>query len=553
MITNKYLEYDAPKKGDLYITNRKGDAVIDFNTILLEASKETGVPLLEKNNFLYIVFKNIMEEASKKFNTCKTSFLHTIIFLTMMFQGEIYEISKTIPYESLKNKNFRMDDLQMYPMSANLADMLNVLLMDGFPRFVSYKSDDLKNRWFDGIDYVPISLFRDYSYTFLQNNLDLWCLDYIESEVQKMYSRHIKLVIAWVDKDTKTDDLERIRSILRVEGYFALFQNIDVLNASFYRPSEDEEDLKYPKLVQKYAEYDYFEKEEFNRYIRVPDESFQEVIDFYDQAALNPDVRNIFISLYRGTPNGKLIDALITATRNQKQVFVYVEMLARGNEDTNLQIVKQLLKEANQAYLRIRMSYLGMKVHAKMGLVIMNDGRMIVHMATGNFNEATTKVYTDYHTIGTNADAIRTAVDGFSAIEGRYPMQQKIKEKILKAIRTEAFNGPAGRICLKCNHFLDDDIVRELRMASSCGARVKLIVRTSLITDCQEIGAEITTVVGQFLEHERIYMFGSGDDITVYMSSSDLLFRNLYKRMEGMFEVLDPELCRELAFKMWGD
>ncbi len=553
MNKNRYLADASDDRHSSYprVFGAKEDGALYFNSAILTIASRPDTPVMERLNYLQIVYKNIMELLGRIGNSISDQKFHQLYLYAFMFIQQINQTLEQYPV----NRHFYSadpDTLQTYLGNPGDPDLQLVLDLQNPEHLVGYRKSDLKGIWFDGVREIPISFHRDFNYEHILNNLDLWCEPYMHRVSQEMNARKLRLVTAWVDKSTDLNSLKDIRVRLRKMGLFPLFMNIDLLNAENSWHLWTDPALKYPTHEPEYTYVNYFTRTE-PRYIRTPFESFTEVIDFYYQASINPDVKNIYIAIYRSVTNGKLIDTLIRATKNGKNLFIYIEPTARGDEQNNLDIITRLKNECDDSHLFIRCSYCGMKVHAKMGLVECEDGTMICHMGTGNLNEKTAKIYTDFHVISREEDDIIQVIEAFKALGTGVPVRQKIKDTLLKEIRTQAALGEEGRIALKCNHSVDEDLVYELKMAAQCGCSIKMITRTSLGIMPQDIGADVSSIMGQFLEHERIYCFGNEENIRVYLSSSDLMFRNLYKRMEILFQVKDSELAWQLMKEIWFD
>ena len=269
----------------------------------------------------------------------------------------------------------------------------------------------------------------------------------------------------------------------------------------------------------------------------MPEDSFDNIIDLYDQAIHSDQVKAIFITIYRTKIDMRLINTLIKGTHLGKKLNIYVELMARGDERNNFNLVKKLKDECDPNYLTIYTSFKGLKIHAKLGLIEMTDGRFICHCGTGNFNEVTAKLYKDTHIITDNSKIVKDAIHSFLCIAKKNPKgRMKLKKILRKEIHKEIEKGSNGRIILKCNHIADSEINDMLELAKRRGCDVKLMPRSTFGYSEKTFGKKEFRG-GRFLEHERVYIFGKDSDTRVYLSSSDILFRNLYKRMEFTFKL----------------
>ncbi len=292
-----------------------------------------------------------------------------------------------------------------------------------------------------------------------------------------------------------------------------------------------------------------------------PYETFQPVVDFIRQAAVDPDVLAIKQTLYRVSGNSPIITALAQAAENGKQVTVLVELKARFDEENNIVWAKKLEK----AGCHVIYGLLGLKTHSKITLIVRReeDGiRRYVHLGTGNYNDATAKLYTDLGlltcdvAIGEDATAVFNMLSGYAE-----PMSWNklaiaplwLKDRFLALIKREtehAKNGSPARIVAKINSLCDKDIIMALYKASNAGVKIDLIVRgiCTLKVGIKGISENITvrSIVGNYLEHSRIFYFENDGRSEVYMASADWMPRNLERRVEILFPVENPTLKEEV-------
>lgn len=248
----------------------------------------------------------------------------------------------------------------------------------------------------------------------------------------------------------------------------------------------------------------------------------------------------IYISLYRVDPDSSLIHILMTAATHAK-VFVYLEPTARGNEEINIKLAKKLSKYGVSVFTK----YHGLKVHAKACLIIDRDGSMRAHMSTGNYNLATTSSYTDYQFLTADKDITNELYMFFSVIFtnrkfDKYLKYFQDKSRIVKvapiSLREtilDEIRGAQYHIAFKCNNLCDKAIINELYRAGVRGVRVEILCRTSNGIEATE-NIRVHSNNGKYLEHGRMYGF---DDTRYYISSADLLLRNLNKRVELMLNL----------------
>ena len=288
-----------------------------------------------------------------------------------------------------------------------------------------------------------------------------------------------------------------------------------------------------------------------------PYETFDPVVDFIRQAASDPDVLAIKQTLYRVSGNSPIIASLAQAAENGKQVSVLVELKARFDEENNIVWAKKL----EQAGCHVIYGLVGLKTHSKIALVVRReeDGiRRYVHLGTGNYNDSTAKLYTDCgiftcnEAIGEDATAVFNMLSGYSE-----PLSWNelvlapiwLRTRFMRLIAREtkhAREGKPAKIVAKMNSLCDEGIIAALYEASAAGVEIELIVRGIC---CLKVGIpgiseniHVRSIVGNFLEHSRIFFFLNDGEEELYMGSADWMPRNLDRRVEILFPVLDDTL-----------
>ncbi|MGB1252810.1 MAG: polyphosphate kinase 1 [Candidatus Promineifilaceae bacterium] len=292
--------------------------------------------------------------------------------------------------------------------------------------------------------------------------------------------------------------------------------------------------------------------------IHRPYDSFRDVSGFVNTAADDPDVLTIKMTLYRVGRNSEIVEALMRARENGKQVAVLVELKARFDEASNISWARALEK----AGIHVVYGVLGFKTHAKVCLVVRRERtglRRYLHLSTGNYNGSTARLYTDLdmmtsdEAMGTDASDVFNFLTGFSKQReyNKFLVAPfSLRPKLLELIANEAALGDKGYIVMKINSLVDAQCIRALYRASQAGVKVELIVRG---TCCLRPGLpkvseniRVISIVGRFLEHSRVFYFGNDDNPVLYMGSADLMPRNLDRRIEVVFPVEDRILQREV-------
>lgn len=294
-----------------------------------------------------------------------------------------------------------------------------------------------------------------------------------------------------------------------------------------------------------------------------PYDSFSPVVDLIEKSADDENVLAIKQTLYRVSGNSPIIDALIKAAENGKQVTVLVELKARFDEENNIIWAKKL----ERAGAHVIYGLLGLKTHCKLLLIVRkeeNGIRRYVHMGTGNYNDVTARFYTDMGFLtcnpkfGADASAVFNMLSGYSKISSLYKidlapsgLRHKVDRLIEREIRN-AKDGKGARIIVKMNSLVDVKIIKLLYQASNAGVQIDLIIRgvCSLVAGVKGMSENIRikSIVGRFLEHSRIFYFYNDGAEEYYLSSADWMERNLNRRVEILFPVEDEENREKLSY-----
>jgi len=295
--------------------------------------------------------------------------------------------------------------------------------------------------------------------------------------------------------------------------------------------------------------------------LHYPYHSFHYLIDLLREASLDPQVRAIKMTLYRVASYSNVVNALINAARNGKEVTVFLEVQARFDEEANIYWAGKMQEEG----VRVIQSIPGYKVHAKLLLIRRKEGVRNVYYAgvgTGNFNETTAKVYTDVSIFTADKEIVSDVNSVFHLFESIYntPRFTKLivapfhmRNQFLKLLTNEIRNAKAGTdawIILKINNLTDIKTIKKLYDASAAGVKIKLIVRGICLLQPGvpklSENIEAITIVGRFLEHSRVMVFANGGNELYYISSADWMERNFDNRIEVACPIFDRELQREL-------
>ena len=385
----------------------------------------------------------------------------------------------------------------------------------------------------------------------------------IEKQVKKRaWGQAIRLEVS-DDMDSKL--LKYLKKELDIidNGVYKINGPLDLTFLMKLYGLEGFDDLRSPKFIPKEnpaipAEANIFECIRKNDILlHHPYETFEPVVNFIREAAKDPDVLAIKQTLYRVSGNSPIIAALEKAADNGKQVTVLVELKARFDEENNIIWAKKLEK----AGCHVIYGLVGLKTHSKITLVVRReeDGiRRYVHLGTGNYNDSTAKLYTDIglltcsEPIGEDATAVFNMLSGYSEPVWWNKLSLAplwLKDRFIGMIERERDNAKAGKkavIRAKINSLCDKDVIMALYDASSAGVKIDLIVRgiCCIKTGIKGVSENITvrSIVGEYLEHSRIFYFENGGNSEVYCASADWMPRNLERRVEILYPIDNLEL-----------
>ncbi len=322
--------------------------------------------------------------------------------------------------------------------------------------------------------------------------------------------------------------------------------------------------LKWPDLAADETIFDVIDRQDI--LLNIPYQSYHSILRFFNEAAVRPEVEEIYITLYRVARESKIANALISAAKNGKKVTVMIELKARFDEANNIRWARKM----KAAGVRIVYSVTALKVHAKIALVKRSDGLRTKYsglLATGNFNESTASFYTD-HILMTSHPGLTREMELLlmflakrqkpqspqlipfrELLVSQFNLQQRFIDLIDREIAIAKSGKPAS-IIIKMNNLEERILINKLYEASNAGVVVQLIVRSicCVVPGVEGMSENISVrrIVDRYLEHGRVFMFNNDGDTQVFMGSSDWMNRNIYRRIEVCFPVYDSKIKTEL-------
>jgi polyphosphate kinase len=432
-----------------------------------------------------------------------------------------------------------------------LDDLIGAHVTDLFPGF------DCLGAW-------PFRVIRNFDLEIDEEEAE----DLLESVKQEVRRRDRgNAVCALVDSGARAEAVEMLREaialdaayVLRIDGPLSLPDLTSLADWVDSDPSLRDEPLPPQSLPPFRDQDDIFGAiaQKGDVLLHHPYESFDPVVQFIEQAAADPQVLAIKQTLYRTSGDSPIVKALMRAAENRKQVTALVEIKARFDEENNIAWARKM----EEAGVHVVYGLVGLKTHAKAALVVRREGgelRRYVHLATGNYNPNTARIYTDLSFFTTRPEIGEDTSNLFNLLTScTAPATWKklivaplgLHERVLGLIEREAAHARAGRparIIAKMNSLVDPEVILALYRASACGVKIDLLVRgiCCLRPGIPGVSANIRVraILDRFLEHARIFVFEAGGAVEVYAASADWMQRNFQRRIEVMFPIEDPKL-----------
>ena len=547
----------------------------DFNSFF----SNSIIPLMEKEKIFIGDLDLLDKDGIKK---VKKYFKKTIF---PMITPMVFDSLHSFPI--LMNKVLIFGVVTKSKKTSSKSKISFIQIPQNIPRFFEYKIDSkiyfipIENiirkyieTFFQGILIESVSLFRiirngDYT---LEESEDIES-NFLEELKQKLkdrkFSRVVRLdvlnnydknVIKELQKIFKIDDFNLMK--LSKNSFLDLSSIFQVVNYNEF----SELLPKYPSPIKPFDLNEIHEKSIFqilsekDIFLHHPYNSFDPVIKLLKEAAEDPDVLSIKITLYRTAKNSRVIDELLKAAENGKHVSVLFEVKARFDEENNFKNGYKLEKAGCYVIYGIG----SLKTHTKLLLIVRREGKKVrnyAHMGTGNYNETTSKLYTDIGLMTSNKSYTKDALKFFNVITGHsipddyenlLTAPNYMKDKIISFIEKEiknVKNGGIGKICIKINSLQDKTVINKLYDASNVGVKICLIVRgiCCLRPDRKNLSEniQVISIVGDYLEHSRLYYFHNNNDPLIFSGSADVMIRSYKRRIESLFKINDEFIKKQ--------
>ena len=529
------------------------------------------IPELKKNGIVFLKYKELTEDEKKAAAEYFEETLFPILTPTA--------IDSSRPFPFLQNKSLNIivelkkeKDRFSFVQVPSIVNRMFRLPGKNKYRFILIEEiiKEFMGTLFEGYSIKKMSEFRitrDSDVIINEDGAeDL--LSKIEKSIKnRKWGSPVRLEVC---EDIEKDTREYLKDILKLKksDVYRIDGPIDLTFLMKLWIETDKDKLKFPPeppvLIKEFqgeeSVFDIMKEKEIIYHL--PYESFEPVIDLVEEAARDPKVLAIKQTLYRVSGQSPIVKALKDAASNGKQVTVLVELKARFDEEQNINWAKELEKAGCHVIYGLK----GLKTHAKLLLIVRQETEGIqryVHLSTGNYNDNTAKLYSDIGFFSTNEDLCTDISYLFNTLTGfsmsRYwnkvaVAPNDLRTKIYELIDNEIENqkaGKKGRIIMKANSLTDKEMIEKLYDASRIGVEVKLVIRgaCSLKVGIKDISEniEVFSIVGRYLEHSRIYYFENDGESKIYLSSADLMSRNLDRRIEIMFPVEDENLKDQIV------
>lgn len=574
--------YEAGKEGKSQLGGLKAEELLEAITkIVIDQQSESLKILssidveLEYQN-IHILNESDITEIHHDF--IKNYFLQVIspalVIIILNEEVALPELKDSAAYLTVKMSNTNGNDrfalieiskaMDRFIVLPSVGDSQYIIMVDNILR---YCLDDIFNIFdYDSISAHMIKITRDGELDF-DSDLSKSFVEKLSASVKDRKSGEpVRFVY---DKKIDQDTLDFLLNIMGIDSQDSIIPGGRYHNRRDYMdfPSLGRTDLLYDKIKPLPVKGLSLQKSIFNTIankdylLYTPYHTFSYVVKFLREAALDPNVKTIKITIYRLAQISHVASSLINAAKNGKKVTVSIELRARFDEAANINYAEHM----QDAGVKMLFGVTGLKVHCKMCIVEREEeGKLKRYgfISTGNFNESTAKVYTDFTLLTSNSKILKDINKVFDFFEVNYKVSRYkhiitsphyTKTKIFNLIDNEILNANSGKpayIKLKMNSISNNDMIDKLYEASRAGVKIQMIVRgiCCLIPGVNGMSEniEVISIVDKFLEHTRLFVFANNNDPKIYISSADWMTRNIHTRVEVTCPIYDEDIKKEL-------
>ena len=574
--------YEAGKEGKSQLGGLKAEELLEAITkIVIDQQSESLKILssidveLEYQN-IHILDESDITEIHHDF--IKNYFLQVIspalVIIILNEEVALPELKDSAAYLTVKMSNTNGNDrfalieiskaMDRFIVLPSVGDSQYIIMVDNILR---YCLDDIFNIFdYDSISAHMIKITRDGELDF-DSDLSKSFVEKLSASVKDRNSGEpVRFVY---DKKIDQDTLDFLLNIMGIDSQDSIIPGGRYHNRRDYMdfPSLGRTDLLYDKIKPLPVKGLSLQKSIFNTIankdylVYTPYHTFSYIVKFLREAALDPNVKTIKITIYRLAQISHVASSLINAAKNGKEVTVSIELRARFDEAANINYAEQM----QGAGVKMFFGVTGLKVHCKMCVVEREEeGKLKRYgfISTGNFNESTAKVYTDFTLLTANSKILKDINKVFDFFRVNYKVYRYkhiitsphyTKTKLFNLIDNEILNANSGKpayIKLKMNSISNNDMINKLYEASRVGVKIQMIVRgiCCLIPGVNGMSEniEVISIVDKFLEHTRLFVFANNDDPKIYISSADWMTRNIHTRVEVTCPIYDENIKKEL-------
>ena len=574
--------YEAGKEGKSQLGGLKAEELLEAITkIVIDQQSESLKILssidveLEYQN-IHILNESDITEIHHDF--IKNYFLQVIspalVIIILNEEVALPELKDSAAYLTVKMSNINGNDrfalieiskaMDRFIVLPSVGDSQYIIMVDNILR---YCLDDIFNIFdYDSISAHMIKITRDGELDF-DSDLSKSFVEKLSASVKDRNSGEpVRFVY---DKKIDQDTLDFLLNIMGIDSQDSIIPGGRYHNRRDYMdfPSLGRTDLLYDKIKPLPVKGLSLQKSIFNTIankdylVYTPYHTFSYIVKFLREAALDPNVKTIKITIYRLAQISHVASSLINAAKNGKEVTVSIELRARFDEAANINYAEQM----QGAGVKMFFGVTGLKVHCKMCVVEREEeGKLKRYgfISTGNFNESTAKVYTDFTLLTANSKILKDINKVFDFFRVNYKVYRYkhiitsphyTKTKLFNLIDNEILNANSGKpayIKLKMNSISNNDMIKKLYEASRAGVQIQMIVRgiCCLIPGVNGMSEniEVISIVDKFLEHTRLFVFANNDDPKIYISSADWMTRNIHTRVEVTCPIYDENIKKEL-------